>query len=226
MSHREEQTMRTDSQLQENVQDELRWEPGIHEAEVGAAVMGGVVTLAGYVDSYGEKYLAVRAVERLAGVKAVVDNLEVRVPGALRRTDTDIAHAAVRAFEWDSQVPQDAIKLAVRDGWVTIEGEVEWQYQRTAAERTVRFLTGVSGVTNLIRVVPRHASALDVGAKIKEALRRSAEIDSAHVTVETHDGSVTLKGTVRSYAERRDAERAAWGAPGVTKVDDRILVGV
>lgn len=218
--------MKTDSQLQDDVLDELRWEPGIHSAEVGAAVKDGVVTLSGYVGSYGEKYLAVRAVERLAGVKAVADDLEVQVPSAGRRTDTDIAHAAVRAFEWDIQVPQDAVKLAVRDGWVTLDGEVEWQYQRTAAERTVRFLTGVTGVTNLITVVPRHASAFDVGTKIKDALRRSADLDAAHITVETHDGSVTLKGSVRSYAERRDAERAAWAAPGVTKVDDRILVAV
>lgn len=218
--------MRTDSQLQRDVLDQLRWEPSIGDTEIGAAVKDGVVTLSGYVGTYGEKYLAVRTVERLTGVKAVADNLEVRVPNALRRTDTDIAHAGVGALEWDVQVPNDRIKLSVRDGWVTLEGDVEWQYQRSAAERAVRFLAGVTGVTNLIAVAPRHASALDVSAKIRDALRRSAELDAAHITVEAHDGSVTLKGTVRSFAERRDAERAAWGAPGVTKVDDRILVGV
>ena len=216
--------MKSDSQLQRDVLDQLKFEPSIREAEIGAAVREGVVTLSGYVDTYGEKYLALRTAERLSGVKAVVDNMEVRLPSAHVRTDTDLAHAAVRALEWDIQVPNDKIKLGVHDGWVTLEGDVEWQYQRAAAERTVRYLTGVKGVTNLIAVAPRHASSLDVSNKIKEALRRSAELDADRITVEAHDGSVTLKGTVHSYAERRDAERAAWAAPGVTRVDDRIAI--
>ncbi len=216
--------MKTDSQLQRDVLDQLTWEPSIREAEIGAAVKEGVVTLSGYVDTFAEKWATTRAVERLNGVKAVADNLEVKLPSSHVRSDTDIAHAAVRALEWDVQVPHDKIKMTVRDGWVTLEGDAEWQYQQIAAERTVRFLTGVIGVTNLIAVKPRHASSLDVSGKIHEALRRSAEFDAGRITVEAHDGSVTLKGTVRSYAERRDAERAAWGAPGVTTVDDRIAV--
>ena len=218
--------MKTDSQLQRDVQDQLKWEPSIRDAEIGTSVKDGVVTLTGYVDSFAEKWAAVRAVERLSGVKAAADNMEVRLPSSHTRSDTDIAHAAVRALEWDIQVPNDRIKMTVRDGWITLEGDVEWQYQRTAAERAVRYLTGVKGVTSLVAVKPKHVSSFDVSGKIKEALRRSAELDAERITVETHDGSVTLKGTVRSYAERRDAERAAWGAPGVTKVEDHIAVNI
>jgi osmotically-inducible protein OsmY len=224
--HLEGQTMKTDSQLQRDVQEQLKWEPSIRDAEIGVSVKDGVVTLSGFVDSFAEKWAAVRAVERLDGVKAAVDSMEVQLPSLHTRSDTDIAHAAVRALEWDIQVPNDRIKMTVRDGWITLEGEVEWQYQRTAAERAVRYLTGVKGLTSLISVKPRHVSSFDVSGKIREALRRSAELDSERITVETHDGNVTLKGTVRSYAERRDAERAAWAAPGVTKVDDRIAVNV
>ena len=218
--------MKTDSQLQRNVLDQLTWEPSIREAEIGAAVKEGVVTLSGYVDTFAEKWATTRAVERLNGVKAVADNLEVKLPSSHVRSDTDIAHAAVRALEWDVQVPHDKIKMTVRDGWVTLGGDAEWQYQQSAAERTVRFLTGVIGVTNLIAVKPRHASSFDVSDKIHEALRRTAELDAGRITVEAHDGNVTLNGTVSSYAERRDAERAAWGAPGVTNVDDRIAVTI
>ena len=218
--------MKTDSQLQRDVLDQLEWEPSIREAEIGAAVKEGVVTLSGYVDTFAEKWATTRAVERLNGVKAVADDLEVKLPSSHMRSDTDIAHAAVRALEWDVQVPHDKIKMTVRDAWVTLGGDAEWQYQQSAAERAVRFLTGVIGVTNLIAVKPRHASSFDVSGKIHEALRRTAELDAGRITVEAHDGNVTLNGTVRSYAERRDAERAAWGAPGVTNVDDRIAVTI
>ena len=216
--------MKTDSQLERDVLEQLKWEPSVREAEIGAAVKEGVVTLTGYVDTFAEKWATTRAVERLNGVKAIADNLEVKLPSSHVRSDTDIAHAAVRALEWDVQVPHDKIKMTVRDGWVTLEGDAEWQYQKTAAERTVHFLIGVTGVTNLIAVKPHYASSFDVSGKIDEALRRRAEFDAGRITVEAHDGSVTLKGTVSSYAERRDAERAAWSAPGVTKVDDRIAV--
>lgn len=216
--------MKTDSQLERDVLEQLKWEPSVREAEIGAAVKEGVVTLTGYVDTFAEKWATTRAVERLNGVKAIADNLEVKLPSSHVRSDTDIAHAAVRALEWDVQVPHDQIKMTVRDGWVTLEGDAEWQYQKTAAERTVHFLIGVTGVTNLIAVKPHYASSFDVSGKIDEALRRRAEFDAGRITVEAHDGSVTLKGTVSSYAERRDAERAAWSAPGVTKVDDRIAV--
>lgn len=218
--------MKTDSQLQRDVLDQLKWEPSVREAEVGAAVKDGVVTLSGYVDSYAEKYTAIRAVEHVAGVKAAVDNLKVKIPSHNLRSDTDLAHAAVNALRWHIQVPDERIKMTVRDGWVTLEGEVEWQYQRSAAERAVRNLTGVTGVSNLISVKPKHASAYDVSQKIKASLSRSAELDANRITVEEHDGRVTLKGSVRSFAERRDAELAAWSAPGVTMVDDRIAISL
>lgn len=218
--------MKTDSQLHRDVIEQLHWEPSIREAEIGTSVKDGVVTLSGYVDSFAEKWAAVRAVERLSGVRAAVDNLEVKLPSAHVRTDVDIAHAVVSALTWDIQVPNAKIKSTVRDGWLTLEGEVEWEFQRRAAERAVRNITGVKGVSNLIAVKPEHVSPYDVSAKIKETLRRSAEFDADRITVEAHDGTVTLNGTVRSYAERRDAERAAWSAPGVTKVDDYIAVTI
>lgn len=141
-----------------------------------------------------------------------------------RRSDTELAHTAVSALRWDVTVPDDQLKLTVRDGWITLEGDVMWQYQKSSAERAIRNLVGVKGVTNLIGVRPRRASVFDVSDKIKDALKRSAELDADRISVEAHDGTVTLKGTVHSYAERRDAERAAWSAPGVSQVDDRIAV--
>lgn len=218
--------MKTDSQLERDVLDQLRFEPSVREAEIGVAVKDGVVTLSGYVDSYAEKRETLHAVERLSGVKAAVDSLEVRLPVAYTRSDTEIAHTAVNALRWDTQVPNDGIKMTVRDGWITLDGDVEWQYQRAAAEQAVQNLMGVRGVTNLIVVQPKSASPYDVSQLIKQTLRRSAEVDADSITVEARDGTVTLRGTVHSFAERRDAERAAWCAPGVVKVDDRIAVTI
>ena len=216
--------MRTDQQLRNDVLDQLKWEPSIHEAEIATAVKSGVVTLSGHVRTFAEKYAAVRAIERLNGVSAVVDDLQVSLRSEHQRLDTELAHAAVSALQWDITVPDDKIKLTVRDGWITLEGEVMWQYQKSGAERAIRNLAGVKGITNLVMVRPRKASVFDVSTKIKDALRRSAELDAERITVEAHDGTVTLKGTVHSYADRRDAERAAWSAPGVSEVDDRIAV--
>lgn len=216
--------MKSDQQLHNDVLDQLKWEPSIRETEIGLSVKSGVVTLAGHVDSYAEKFAAVRAVERLSGVKAVVDDLEVRLPSQHERPDTEIAHNAVSALRWDITVPDEKIRMTVRDGWITLEGEVMWQYQKASAERAIRNLVGVRGLTNLIAVRPRRASVFDVSDKIRDALRRSAELDADRITISAHDGAVTLNGTVHSYAERRDAERAAWSAPGVRQVDDRISV--
>lgn len=216
--------MKTDTQIQKDVIDELRWDPSIRENEIAVSAKDGVVTLAGVVDSYAEKYAAERAAQRVSGVKAIADDLNVRLSMTAKRSDADIAHAAVTALKWNIQVPDDRIKVMVDDGFITLSGDVEWKYQHDAAERAVRYMTGVKGVSNLIKVKPSHASKFEVSAKIKDALRRNAERDADRITVETADGKVTLKGTVRSFAERMDAERAAWSAPGVSSVEDRIAI--
>lgn len=216
--------MKTDLQLQRDVLEELKFEPSIREAEIGVAAKGGVVTLTGFVDSYVEKFSAEQTAERVGGVKAVADEIKVQLPGAHQRSDTDLAHAVVNALRWDIQVPDDHIKATVDDGWIALDGEVEWQYQKWAAEGAVRNLTGIKGVTNLLTVKPRRASTYEVGQKIKDSLRRHAERDADKITIEAKDGQVTLRGTVSSFAERQDAERAAWQAPGVTKVEDMIAV--
>jgi osmotically-inducible protein OsmY len=216
--------MKTDLQLQRDVLDELKFEPSIREAEIGIAAKGGVVTLTGFVDSYAEKFSAERTAERVGGVKAVADEIKVKLPGAHQRSDTDIAHAVVNALRWDIQVPDDRIKATVDDGWIALDGEVEWQYQKWAAESAVRNLTGIKGVSNLLTVKPRNASTHEVGQKIKDSMRRHAERDADKITIEAKDGRVTLRGTVSSFVERQDAERAAWQALGVTNVEDLIAV--
>jgi osmotically-inducible protein OsmY len=216
--------MKTDLQLQSDVLDELKFEPSIREVEIGIATKGGVVTLTGFVDSYAEKFSAERTAERVGGVKAVADEIKVKLPGTYQRSDTDIAHAVVNALRWDIQVPDDRIKASVDDGWIDLEGEVGWQYQKWAAEGAVRNLTGVKGVSNLITVKPKTASTYEVGQKIKDSLRRHAERDADKITIDAKDGRVTLRGTVSSFAERQDAERAAWQALGVTNVEDLIAV--
>jgi osmotically-inducible protein OsmY len=215
--------MKTDLQLHKDVIDELRWDPRVNEAEIGVSAKGGVVTLTGSVDTYAQKYVAERAVEKVTGVRAVADELNVRPTGAFLRNDTDIAHSAVNALAWDIEVPEDKITAKVDSGWITLKGEVNWNYQKIAAERAVRYLAGVKGISNLIEVKPK-VSALVVKSKIEAALKRNAELDAKRITVEAADGKVTLKGNVRSWTERTDAEHAAWAAPGVKEVDDRLLV--
>jgi osmotically-inducible protein OsmY len=215
--------MKSDLQLHKNVVEELQWDPRVNEAEIGVAAKEGVVTLTGSVDTFAQKYAAEKVVERVTGVRAVADDLHVRPKNGLARNDTDIAHSVVKALSWNIEVPADKVTAKVETGWVTLKGEVNWQYQKTAAERAVRYLGGVKGISNLIEVKPK-ASPVEVKAKIEAALKRNAELDAKLITVETADGKVTLRGNVRSWAERADAEHAAWAAPGVKEVDDRLIV--
>lgn len=215
--------MRTDNDIQKDVVAELQWDPSLKDQDIAVAVRDGVVTLAGYTDSYGARWTAERVASKVKGVKGIANDIEVRLSSGAGRPDPEIARAAVDALKWNFSVPQDRIKVKVSDGWVTLEGEVDWFYQREAAERSIRYLTGVKGITNLIAVKARPV-ARDVKDKVKEALQRGAEFDAERVTVEVDGNTVTLRGTVRSYAEMRDAERAAMKAPGVNKVENRLVV--
>ncbi len=216
---------RTDEDIQRDVQEELRWDARLQPNEIGVVARDGVVTLTGWVDSYLKKWAAERAAHRVRGVVVVANDIEVRLPTAVERTDTDVAAAVTRALEWDAQVPIEKLDLTVSKGWVTIHGEVEWEYQRRAAERVVRNISGVRGVTNLISVKPRiEPSPDELKRRIEAALVRSAETDAERITVEVQRGRVVVKGQVRSWAEHEEAERVAWSAPGVTTVDNRIVV--
>jgi osmotically-inducible protein OsmY len=213
--------IRTDHELQKDVLAELRWEQGVEASEIGVAVKDGVVTLTGKVDTYLKKWRAEEAAHRVNGVIAVANDIEVRTIG--ERTDTDIAAAAVHALKWDASLPADKIQVTVDKGWVTLKGELEWQYQKQEAERVIRRLWGVKGVSNLITLKPL-ASPSDLKKKIEDALVRSAQVDAKGITVEVHGSKAILKGKVRSWAERQEAERTAWLAPGITAVDNQITL--
>jgi osmotically-inducible protein OsmY len=220
-------TRRTDEQIQRAVMDELKWDPRVQPNDVGVSVRNGVVTLTGWVDSFTKKWAAEEAAHSVAGVVAVANDLEVRLPTATERLDADIAADAVRALEYDALVPVEDVEVTVSQGWVTLRGEVEWQFQRRAAERAVRRLTGVRGVTNLLVVQPRvRTSPAELKKKIDEALVRNAQTDAQRITVEVAGDKIILNGTVRSWAEKTAAERIAWSAPGVSEVDNRIMVTV
>ena len=216
----------TDKELKQHVQNALDWEPSIDATDIGVSVDEDVVTLRGNVGSYVEKVNAERVALRVYGVKAVANDLSVRLVSGYERTDTEIAQAAVAALKWNTVVPDDRVTVAVANGWVTLNGTLDHYYQSAAAERAVGDLTGVKWVSNtiLLRTPVTPIQTSGVAAKIEAALRRSAEIDARRINVNIRDGTVILSGTVHSWAERREAERAAWSAPGVTHVDDRLTV--
>jgi len=213
----------TDEQIQRDVLAELAWEPRITPNEIGVVVKDGVVALTGWVDSYTKRGAAEEAAHRVRGVKAVANEIEVRLPGAAERTDADIAAAAIQALRSDVFVPADKVDVTVSKGFVTLRGTVDWQFQKEDAEKAVRRLPGVKGVLNGITVKPATTPS-DLKKKIEEALVRSAHTDAARITVEVHGSKVILRGILRSWAQRQEAERTAWSAPGVTEVDNRITV--
>lgn len=215
-----------DIELRKDVLDELEWDPSIDARTIGVAIEKGVISLTGHVGSYADKANAEKIVKRVHGVQGVANDLEVKLPTSLERDDVDIARSAINALEWNVSVPKNRVTVTVAKGWVTLDGSVDWYYQKRAAEDAVFLLAGVRGVANNINVTTKRVEVQDVKGKIEAALKRSAEVDSKKIVVQTSDGKVTLSGTVRSWVERQDAVNAAWSAPGVRNVVDQIRIHV
>jgi len=215
--------MKTDAQLKADISAELEWDPSIHAANVGVAVKEGVVTLTGHLETYAEKYAIERAVQRVEGVQAVAIELDVKLDPGHKRSDADIAAAAESALQWHALVPEDRIKVMVEKGWVTLTGEVDWEFQRASAERAVRPLTGVVGLSNGI-TLKLNAAPGNISARIRDALARQAEREAKGIEVTISGSVVTLRGRVHSWAERAAAQGAAWSAPGITQVINQLSV--
>ena len=215
--------MKSDAELQKDVLAELEYDPGVNINDIGVSVREGIVTLNGAVSNYAEKLAAAHAAKRVAGVRGLAEDIVVKVPALSRRTDSDIAAAAVHAVEWIGTVPADAVKVTIRNGWLSLEGTVQGWRQKSAAQEAVHNLAGVKGVTNLIEIKPQGASA-NISGAIKAAFERHALLDARKIQVETNGGSVVLRGVARSFYKREEAERIAWTAPGVTHVENRIVL--
>ncbi len=215
--------MRTDYEIQKDVMDELRWEPILSANEIGVAVKDGIVTLSGTVDSFSKKAAAERAATKVSGVKAVAEDLEVKLFNTLKKNDTEIAQAIMTALKWNSSVNEDKIMVKVDNGWVTLEGEAEWLFQKNSAKNSIENLVGVRGITNRIQLTPK-VKMNEVKEKINAAFQRHASLDANHIQVDTVGNKIILSGSVRSLAEKNDAEDAAWAAPGVTMVENKLEV--
>ena len=217
--------MRTDLELQKDVIEELKWESSIKASDIGVSVTNGVVTLSGHVDSFTKKKAAEKAALRVAGVSAVAEDIVVRLGATDKKSDTEVAQAIITAIRWNNIIDENKIKVKVESGWVTLEGEVEWSFEKNAIEHTVENLIGVRGVSNLITISSK-LKTTDIKQKITSAFHRSATLDANNIIVDSVGNTVILRGVVRSYAEKQDALRVAWNAPGVTKVDNKLIVDV
>jgi len=215
--------MKTDAQIQQDVIEELKWEPSVNDAQIGVSAKDGIVTLSGHVTSFAEKWDAESAAQRVSGVKALAIEVDVSLPGSSHRNDVDIARSVENILAWSTYLPQDHVKVMVEDGWITLTGEVDWEYQKQALSGQIRYLMGVKGVSDNIAIRPAVSSSA-VKSDIEAALRRRARVNARNVSVEVHEATVTLSGTVDNWAERELARHTAWGTPGVHKVVDNIAI--
>ena len=215
--------MKSDIEIQKDVIEQLKWEPFLNAAQIGVAVKNGIVTLSGQVDAYSKKILAEKTTKKVVGVKAIAEDIQVGISPVYKKTDTEIAEAVVNALKWHTMIPDEKIKVSVEDGNVKLEGDVEWEYQRNQAKTAVENLSGVRFVTNLVAVKPK-ITPYELQQKINSSFQRSANIDSSRITAEVLGSKITLRGKVRSFAEKEDAENAVWSAPGVVSVENKLLI--